>query len=314
MKPKRKALLTAFWVAVGLLVLAAGGVLNLEIARYVKAKGAEAGALDSLRKLYEADPFPSDVNVEMEQTNLVLLQEELGLLGERMSEGQIEPADWKQPTVFLSSFWDTVRDLRTRAERNSIGLPPEFGFGFDRYLRGVPPAPDDVPRLAQQLAIVRSLCDILYSARVSRIARVSRQEFEGGEAVATVQEVRRRTAEAQPDTASEDRDAGVLHEGALFTTFAFTLEFEAKEAALLETLNRMASNSMFIVVREVETRAAEGQVLQRAASAATATPATAPVGAKAEIPPAELRVVSGRESPMTIRLVVEVYRFRRKAA
>lgn len=332
-KSRRKIGLVVFWTVLGVFILGALGVLQWEISKFVRARTELNSSEADLRRFYKADPFPSEENIEQQRENLVVLGEELDSLLDSLSTGQVDPPEWKQPTVFMTAFWETRRDLLARGKTLGIQIPD--GVGMDRYLPGTPPAPDDVPRLVQQLTIIRKLCDILYAARISRLVQVSRDEFESGMPAGRVSPggpagvMGRRLVGSiddgmgSPGSGPLDeaaRQAGTMADGAQFATFRFVLVFEAKEDVLVDVLNRLAANEMFVVVHSLEVRAPDGQVQVRRPEAAPVTavlPGVAAAGGAdtpAEDPPIDSRVVSGRENPMTVKMEIDVYRFRRKAS
>ena len=317
MRSKRKILLGIFWTVGVLLVLAAVGFLLWEVRRFMIANGELKETRKSLDRLYHANPFPSDANIEREKDNLKALEGEYERLTLELRHGQVEPPDWKQPTVFMARFWEHRRQLMADAKAQGVGLPEEFGFGFNRYLKGDPPAPDDVPRLAQQLTIVSNLCSVLYGAKVSDVKALWRDEFDspqasgssGGDVESAAPTGRRRasagvvTAESGTRHAT-DPAAGILQSGALFARFHFTLVFDAKEDVLTDVLNRLAKNSMFIVVTEANITAPEGQVAKATRHVAAGETQKRDDRARDD------RILSGRESaPLGVKLELDVYRF-----
>ncbi len=276
----------------------------------------------NLEELYKMAPFPSQANVELENQNQATLQAALGDLLSALALHQVEPAELKQPTVFMESFWQANRDMVNHAKTLGVTLPKDFGFGLDAYLQGKPPKPDNVPRLMQQLAIIKSLSDLLFAARINSIEAIGREVFEVEDSEAPVDAAaepaarssgRRRAAEAAADpnagVAMVNPESGLLKPGDLFSTMKFTIVFKAKESNALQVINALAGHDMFMVLKRVTWMAPRDQVAVRKlviGADATGKETEAAVNK-------ENRVVSGRESILTVRLDLDVYRFTRKA-
>lgn len=314
---RKKVLLGLFWG--GLLLLAAGSgfLVFLALKNYMAERGKLVAEKSNLEALYQMAPFPSQGNVEMETKNLATLQTALADLQTALARSQVEPTELKQPTVFMESFWSAQKDMLNHARSLDVSLPSGFGFGMDAYLKGAPPKPDHVPRLMQQLTIIKSLCDLLFAAKVTSIEALGREDFEsegaGDESSASEAPTSRRgrrteaVAEAATRVMMVNPAAGIMAPDALFSTMKFVVVFKAKESSVIQVLNALAAHDMFIAVKRItwnaplDQVAIRKQVLKEGAEPAVTTPAK------------ENRVVSGREGTLTIRLDLEVYRFARKA-
>lgn len=325
---RKKLWLSLFWGGLFLLMVGSGALLYFSLQRFLRESGKLSEVKANLEALYKMAPFPSPSNVEMEKKNLATLQTSLADLQSSLAKNQVEPAELKQPTVFMESFWQTQKDLISHAKSTGVALPADFGFGLDAYLKGMPPKPDHVPRLMQQLTVIKSLCDVLFAAKVSAIDAVGREEFEGDEesgsdagggSGSSAPASGRRTRRGGGDAAATDMrlnvsienpQAGMMEPGALFSKMRFVLVFKGKEESVLKALNYLAAHEMFIVVNRVTWNAPRDQVTirkrvigQEAAVGAGLAPAESGK---------ESRVVSGRESTLTVRLDLDVYRFTRK--
>ncbi len=317
---QKKVGLSVFWGGLLLLVAGSGFLVYTAINEYRAERNKLAVVKGSLEGLYKMAPFPSASNVELENQNLGTLQTALTNLQAALSQNQVEPTELKQPTVFMESFWQAQRDMVNHGKTLGITMPQKFGFGLDAYLEGAPPKPDHVPRLMQQLTIIKGLCDMLFAAKVNSVEAIGREYFEGegeasaGEAAeATGRGRGRKGAEAVSDVNARvmifNPDAGVLKPGELYSTMRFALLFKAKENNAAQLLNALAANSMFIAVRRVSWQAPRDQVSIRKQ---VMNEETAGKDGPAEAAK-ESRIVSGREATLTIRLDLDVYRFTRKA-
>ncbi len=322
---RKKIGLGLFWGGLALLMIGASALLVFAMRVFIAERSALITSQGRLEALYKMEPFPSAQNVEKEQQNLATLQTALGNLQTALARNQVEPAELKQPTVFMESFWQTQKEIVAQARAAGVVLPEEFGFGMDNYLKGTPPKPDYVPRLMQQLTITKSLCDILFQSKVTAIEAIGRERFEEEDEAASagagdppstgVGRSRRPprggggSTDSRATVMMTNPQTGLMEPGALFATMKFVLLFRAKEDSALEVLNRLAAQPMFTVVKRVTWSAPRDQVTIRTKviEKDRGTPETTAELGK------ESRVVSGRESTLTVRVDLEVYRFIRKA-
>ncbi len=319
---RNKVWLGFFWGGLLALVAGAAFLVYAAIKDYVVEHDKLASVKINLEGLYKMAPFPSLKNVDMEKQNLTTLQGALADLQKALAKHQVEPPELNRPTVFMESFWQARGDLLNHAKTLGVTLPAGFGFGMDAYLKGAPPKPEHVPRLMQQLAIIKGLSELLFAAKVISIDAIGREDFEGGgedsDPAAPPQAAAGRRARRSGETASGggssanamivNSGAGLMAPGDLFAKMRFVLIFKAKEDSVVQVLNALASNGMFIVVDRVSWVAPRDQVSIRKQvfgkeSAGLETPV-----ARGK----ESRIVSGKKSTLTLRLDLDVYRFTRK--
>ena len=329
MASRRRILVTTGGV-LGLMVLVGvGAMVFISLTRYWRAKAQLSERDLELRGLYAKDPFPSTNNLSGERKNLKDLEGELGRLLDAMSHGQMDPEE-QSPERFISQFHETRRRLERLAAANGVTLAPkdDFAFGFDRHMAGSPPAHPDVLRLTRQLLIVEALCNELYAARITALRGIGREEFEqsltgdeatGDAARPVARSARRRGTEAATIVNVRNPDAGVIPEKALYGTWRFTLEFTAKEMALMDVLNRLARCDTFAAVTRVEVQGDPhvlAVVVNRAGHAENADgKQPSPTNAAAAVAePASQRLLAGLDTLLTVRMNVDVYQFRKAAA
>ncbi len=330
MASRRKILVTTGGV-LGLLVLAGVGTMFvLGLTRDLRARAQLRDRDLELHGLYARNPFPSAGNLVGERRNLKELEGELEHLLDAMSQGQLDPEE-QSSARFISQFHETRRKLERLAAVNGVALAPkeDFTFSFDRHMAGNPPAQADVRRLTQQLMIVEALCNELYAARITALRGIGREEFEqsmsgeetGGDAArpAARGAPRRRGPEAATVVNVRNPDAGVIPERALSGTWRFTLEFTAKENTLIDVMDRLARCATFTAVTRVEVQgdprvlAVADQATVRGGNAA-GRPAVPAPDARAGVDPASLRLLTGLDTLLTVRMNVDVYRFRKDTA
>lgn len=319
-----------WWASMGVALVALAGavVLLLRWQRvYTRVNGELEAQAARLRQLQQRDPFPSETNVERAQQNLAALQTFFSNQTAALRAHQVTPAKMER-AEFQFLLERTVRGLRERAAAPgaTVKLPERFGFGFDRYLLGDLPAPEDIPRLVVQLRIVERLCRLLFEARVSELLEIKRAMFEkprGPSREVEAETGRRLRRVAESAAPPEEEPIPEVEEGGLLSRERFEIRFTASEAAVWELLQKLATDKTFALVAELElksvsdVKAAVASPSQTAGSGPTpqvapSVPGPWPVGPAALVAPRpkthDERVVAGRER-VQVRMVVDVYRF-----
>jgi len=277
-----------------------------------------------LDSLYARDPFPSEENVLLVQTNLGVLQVYFDKFYGELKTGQVEPAKM-EPAEFPLLLGKTMERLRSRAAGVGVALPGRFAFGFEHYAVGALPNAGDVPRLVIQVKTVEEICNILFNAKVSEMVSVNRQVFEAGvvpsgeDGWGEGRRGRRRGPEQVPQEEAGQKAQEYIDPSGLFSREHYVITFKGKDSAVMDVLNRFARSKMFVVVSRVEV-ANEVPLPKAGQAAAAAVPAArpgagtatagvvAPVQPKGESPTHEERIVAGREL-VKATLELDVYRF-----
>ena len=261
------------------------------------------------------DPFPSEDNVGVVQTNLFVLREFFTNLMASLQQGQVEPRKM-EPAEFNPLLDRTSQRLYQRAKGMKVVLPVRFAFGFDRYAEGTLPAASDLPRLVQQLETVDLLCGLLYAAKINEIMAVERPVFEAS-AQATVateefvdpRQQRYGGGEGAPEAAAAPTGTYMDRSG-LFSRERYVLTFRGRDAAILGFLNAVAANKRFIVVTRLQAENETGiPKVGEARPAAASSPSAQGAGSVQAGPVArEDRIIAGREAVKVI-VELEMYRF-----
>ncbi|MFH0952973.1 MAG: Amuc_1100 family pilus-like protein [Verrucomicrobiota bacterium] len=338
---KNMVLIVGGGVAAVLLIIALLMLLRFQRA-YQRVNRDLKSAMSSLDRLYRLDPYPSEENVLLVQTNLAVLQGYFAELYASLRKSQIEPSKM-EPAEFPLLLDKTIGKLRLRARAPNALLPARFAFGFDRYAVGALPNQEDVPRLVIQLKTIEELCGLLYDSGVSEIASFQRPLFEQGAAEESFvggpmgRGARRQMLDmASEETAQRPVQSEWRDPSGLFVRERYTLTFKAKDPAIWAVLNALDRSKLFTVVSRVEL-ANESPLPKPAVAAKPAAPAAGPGGrteqpgmvfpgvargimggaaggAQPQAAPAdkalshEERIVAGRELIKAI-VDVDVYRF-----
>jgi hypothetical protein len=271
------------------------GINDLDRAE-LKLKDTE----ETLKKLHGSDPFPTIENVNKEKQNVQSLADGLGKLMDNLKAGQVQANANVTPSTFMTLFFAKRTELVNKAREHGTIMPPDFAFGFDRYCAANSPLPPpaELPLLSRQLVIIETLSSIIIDEKATNLNKIVREESNS--------------------TAGTNGVVAVSKAKQLFTKLHFTIEFKAKEAALLGILNSIASNKMFMAVSSLQVDKEGGDVLDvnlpraRSDDDEVKKPAVG-VNARASgsSPSGEPELMCGLklEKPMRVKLAVEVYRF-----
>ena len=312
-----------------LLLLAAAAFLFLQISAFRRVNATLVTEENRLQQLHRRDPYPSETNVMLMQSNLALLNGYQQQLVDQLRQGQIEPRTM-QPVDFNHYLQTTIRKLITQADQLKISLPQRFAFGFESYYReGRLPAIADVSRLTVQLQTVEALFELLCQIKISEIIALERQVFEqsataNAEPAAGV--IRPRHQESAAPVETEKYPLAPSEAGGLYTREHITLTLQAHDEVILTLLNALASSGtavtnqpkFFAVVSKLSMIAtAGGEIIKKTPGAPAragtpprvATPETSeePVQASEDARPHEERIVAGREM-VQVLLGLDLYR------
>ena len=231
--------------AVGVCLL--GGVgfkLYSGISKFDDAEKTLSDSMRSLKRSYAAKPFPSVSNVTKEKQNVESLETWFGELMTALRKGQVHPDKEKRPSKFMRLLEDKRKNLDTMgAEKDPNPMIEGAMLGFAKYLEedSELPAPDDVPRLTQQLLIIENVCSLMIDANVASIDEISRDVFEER----AVKDRRKKKGVVNVSK------AGLIEGDALSATFHFVITFTALEDAFWKVLNDLSAHDMFVVVTDL---------------------------------------------------------------
>lgn len=315
MQSRRKLIVIVVSVVIGLLFAGSVALLVRGFIKYSEVQAELATHRARLTELYERNPFPSVQNYAQETGNLAVVSQSLADLQSALAAGQVEPLG-QSPAAFINQFFETQKRLTADAKNVGIGLPKGFDFGFGRHMGGNLPAPQDVPRLTQQLRLVEDICQILYTARVSSVDGIARQEFEVD--VPGVAATKSVPAAFQARRAQEvelknvvDPTAGVIPAGQQFGRWHFVVQFTGREAALMNVLNGLARSPVFTVVSRLDVEGDEKLFERKEVIAAKPGEDGQPVK---EAPKAkDYRVLCGRDAALSVKIELDVYQFAKPA-
>lgn len=275
----KKNLIFGIVVLVCLLAFAAGAYLAYgEFAKIDQAEREISTAQSQLKQVLNADPAPTEANIEASRENVAELAEELEAIRTDLQQGErIQTSD--DGIEVMTSIQRFINDYEEKAKSNLSGdeeeqapspieLPEDFAFGFEQYI-DESTIPDDtsvIPVLDKQRQILSYLFDQLFSADPHSMVSVKREVVENNAKAEGEGEGDRPRDRGRGFQVNEAVSAGVP--GAI-ETLGFSLTFTGYTDTLREFLNSLANFDLPIVVRSIEVDRSETQ----AATAETASEA-----------------------------------------
>ena len=137
----------------------------------VKEYVDDLGQFDALRTNTRV-PYPSDENIQHAKEDLGQVKALVDELHKTFVPFPAPPAlDVKGFSEYLEN---TIFDLRTKATNAEVGVPDDFAFGFTDQRGKLNYPRECIPLWMQQVAEIKSLCDILYRARINSLISVRR--------------------------------------------------------------------------------------------------------------------------------------------
>jgi hypothetical protein len=125
-----------------------------------------------LETLYSKNPFPSDTNINFAKAELTRVRQNVNAVKAFFEPVPFEKVADKDFTVLLQN---TIFDLQKRAQALGIEMPErDYAFSFKAQKNALTFAPGSFPTLPLQLAEIKAITDIVYEAKINRIANIKR--------------------------------------------------------------------------------------------------------------------------------------------
>jgi hypothetical protein len=169
------------FVVIGVVALGALGAAGYYIYTSWDANSAASTALDEnydkLNTLIQQKPSPGDDKVD--NTKIALEQEKQlreWIGGASASFQPVAPVPSSAPTIatFLGALQKTAEQLQHVADGAGVTLPPKYEFSFTAEKDNFNINATYLPQLAQQLGEVKTIAEVLFSARVNNLDRIQR--------------------------------------------------------------------------------------------------------------------------------------------
>ena len=234
-------------VAVGLLAVA--GIYDYKNWQRNQAALEQLNqAYDRLRALNSKTPSPGNDKID----NIQTAQDQQAQLRQWIQQAgpyfQPIPPVPNPPDGVITDFqFASARDhmlshLQNEAGDASVALPPQYGFSFEAERPLVKFAPAGLNLLAQQLGEVKTLCEILYAAKINSLDGIRRAPVSSDDA-----------AGPQADYLSQ---SAVTNGLAVFTPYEIT--FRGFSQSLANVLSRLAASPHGFIVKAINVQPASG--------------------------------------------------------
>ncbi|HIE11797.1 MAG TPA: hypothetical protein EYP62_09295 [Kiritimatiellae bacterium] len=274
-----------------------------------------------LVRLQARSPYPSEANVRTVAGNFARIERFLSQVISSLRTNQVQPIRI-EPADFPAVLEKEIRYLSREAAEAQVILPEDFTFGFEQYVRGKIPLASDVERLTVQLQQVRRICSLLFSAGISELDDLRRQEFDLEREAEVPERARRRRRRVPPAEVSGElrrlpRAPDKIADLVDLESYRFTVS--CSEPAFWKLLLGLANAPFCAVVTSIEvenqkfgtlTQTGRGEGVADALRQIFSLPASMRSETGTERPlTREERVVAGREE-IRVTIQLNVYRFR----
>ncbi len=273
MDPKQKMMLAIAGGVSAVVVIGLAVVLFMQTGKMSEAEAQRNMNEEMLTGYYSQRPtldkrsgemkgaYPSKANLDVRKADA----EAYTVVAERARECLAHPLAVPQgesPSQFVTRIGAVVRAMNERQEalkretatKASAANEPMKDYSFGRYVvNGEIPAAENVPRLANQFAVIQHVCELLLDAGATNIAQVTRQEFDKvvqAEPQQTTRRGRRAKKEEAPKEAGATAVDPVLVKDGV-TCESYSVTFDAQYAALVPVLNQLSTEELFVVITDV---------------------------------------------------------------
>jgi hypothetical protein len=156
---------------------------------------------------------------------------------------------------FSAALSRTIDQLRRDAVAASVTLPPDYSFSFQSQRQKVSFDPKGLKPLAIELGEVRSICNVLFQAKVNSLDYLRRE---------------RTTDDAAGNATDYLVEKSVTNELAVLAPYELT--FRCFSPELASVLSGFASSPNGLVVKTINVEAASASTTEATAAGATGTP------------------------------------------
>lgn len=199
---------------------------------------------EQLQAVQSHNPYPSSENIKALNQDRQQLQDLFNSLRQELSGDSVPEVQLDNEIDFSQRLRVTLQDLGDAASKANVTTPPDFAYGFSRYVaafpcRNPPAKPEDCQRvlalLAKQLAVAEKLSLMAITNGVDAITEVHRTEVEPGPP----------SGDALP--------VPIVHDPkALYDSMPFELQFVCSPVALQAFLNSLSRSDWFFAVKTLK--------------------------------------------------------------
>jgi hypothetical protein len=169
----KRHFLLAIGALIALLLLAVG---TWYLLGNISRNTAAAAELDEqkhrLDQLFAKDPFPH-------RTNIDAAKREIGRVRTIIQEARqsFTPVAYENVNgqAFKTLLDNTLDELHKKADKASVALPGKtYEFSFMAQKKGLKFSPASFPKINVQLAEVKTICNLLFDAKINRLVNIKR--------------------------------------------------------------------------------------------------------------------------------------------
>lgn len=236
------------------IVLVVGGLVALGLLGFAgfylftKIKGDQAiteeltAATQKLESLARRDPYPNPENIAAAKDEGQRLQ---GFLTEVEKHFQPTPMPPELNSMVFRTYLDNTRArLIMEAQRAGVEIPTNYWFTFGAQKGSMSFSPTTLEPLATQLADIRTICQVLFDAKVNSLVWLKRAQIDSQDSAAGTQDY----LTTKPVTNS------------LSVTMPYEVAFQAFSSELATVLERFARLPHCFVVTNLVVEPAENAV------------------------------------------------------
>ncbi len=324
---KQKITLFALSGAGGAILIALAAVLYLSVSNMAAAHKARDKAYSDFEAYYRKPVFPNRENIDIRKADIASIDAWTTNALARIQKGDIEIKD-ETIVGFKTRLQEDVRTLAGTSGAQRV--KPGLTFGFDYYLglTNEMPREENIPRLARQLAYIDQIARILFTAGITQLTSVTREEFDRTPAAgddSSPRSTRRTRRPSYDDAETTTPETSTLATAPLPPPIAQQLqketlifEFEAGYPTLATALNDLTKADLFTAVTDL--RIIRGKTVQAAFDDRTKLLDSLHSRRKSDPPPAapateiigmrpQDRIVTNPETdpPLKVVMKVDVY-------
>jgi hypothetical protein len=184
----------------------------------------------------------SPANLKILQTDIDQIHAQLDpLIKTKLlpKDNKLTTIDKEDPVAWKHDLDDEVQRLTATAKTRAVSLPPNFYFGFSRYL-SQSPSDEQTPVLSKQLLGIDAIANILINAPVKGIKAIRRTYEEDP-----------RANGGFPASSDEDNLEGysVTAPGNAYTAYPFEVDFETTSENMRTVIDSLIQSPYIFVVR-----------------------------------------------------------------
>lgn len=236
----KRNLVLVIGIAVSLLLLGGAGYYLYDNYAEDFARDEELEKLKVKLDQLTSGPFPSEDNIAAVRSNVTQVIK-FSTEAERILAQEPAKAGTQRFIVLLPRILD---ELRRDATNASVELPPKYEFTFGE-VKAMPSIPNyGLEPLASRLAEIKTICDVLFKARVRGIESLQRVAAFADEPKG-------------PDLLLDRAEqTNTLAAGVSVTVTPYRVVFRGFSGDLSTVLNTLSSTKEFFVVRQVDVESA----------------------------------------------------------